>query len=84
MNAQITFAQLWGRVLASAWERDYLCGNHLWRAIMAPERPLGADAMQKAVEAQGAFRETDPSAPPGLWSKGFMLPWIWAQMRAAC
>ena len=37
---------------------------------MAPERPLGADAMQTAVEAQGAFRETDPSAPPGLGSKG--------------
>ncbi|MDZ4312711.1 MAG: Ppx/GppA family phosphatase, partial [Cypionkella sp.] len=37
---------------------------------MAPERPLGADAMQTAVEAPRAFRETDPSAPPGLWSKG--------------
>ena len=42
----------------------YLVGNHKWRAIMAPERPLGADAIQLPDEplSNGA-RQTDPFAP---------------------
>ena len=37
---------------------------------MAPERPKGVDALKLAVEAPGAFRGIDPSAPPSPGSRG--------------
>jgi exopolyphosphatase/guanosine-5'-triphosphate,3'-diphosphate pyrophosphatase len=45
--------------------RRYPVANHQWRAIMAPERPRGEDAMKVAVEgARVLSRNIEPSAPP--------------------
>ncbi len=52
-------------MLVSAVVQDYLCGNHEWRADMAPERPMGVDADQAAIEALSASLPAETSAPEG-------------------